>query len=175
MSDLKMKKSGIGAIHDNKIKDIDFAKLALQLNIQIRNLGKMVNLKLKKNLNLELMIILYYVNHMVYLLRLNGLALSTDYDRRSLYEIEQGNMKLPFMDTIKKAKDFICNYDAILAQSNKLNAAIYCFRSKNMYGMKDVQEIKATSDFTTDPQNPEEVVAALPDVDEKDFIEIKDE
>lgn len=84
-------------------------------------------------------------------------------------------MKLPFMDIIKKAKDFICNYDAILAQSNKLNAAIYCFRSKNMYGMKDVQEIKATSDFTTDPQNPEEVVAALPDVDEKDFIEIKDE
>lgn len=112
---------------------------------------------------------------MVYLLRLNGLALSTDYDRRSLYEIEQGNMKLPFMDTIKKAKDFICNYDAILAQSNKLNAAIYCFRSKNMYGMKDVQEIKASSDFTTDPQNPEEVVASLPDVDEKDFIEIKDE
>lgn len=44
-----------------------------------------------------------------------------------------------------------------------------------MYGMKDVQEIKASSDFTTDPQNPEEVVAALPDVDEKDFIEIKDE
>lgn len=44
-----------------------------------------------------------------------------------------------------------------------------------MYGMKDVQEIKATSDFSTDPQNPEEVVAALPDVDEKYFIEIKDE
>lgn len=112
---------------------------------------------------------------MAYLLLWNGLALSTDYDRRSLYEIEQGNMKLPFMDTVKRAKDFICNYDAILAQSNKLNAAIYCFRSKNMYGMKDVQEIKATSDFSTDPKDPESVVEALPDMDEKDFIEIKKE
>lgn len=84
-------------------------------------------------------------------------------------------MKLPFMDTVKKAKDFICNYDAILAQSNKLNAAIYCFRSKNMYGMKDVQEIKATSDFSTDPKDPEAVVEALPDMNEEDFIEIKKE
>ena len=40
MSDLKIKKSGIGAIQDNKIKDINFAKLALQLNIDIRKLGQ---------------------------------------------------------------------------------------------------------------------------------------
>lgn len=112
---------------------------------------------------------------MGFLLLLNGLALATDYDRRTLFDIENHKAKLQFSDAIKKAKEFIASYDAILAQSNKLNAAIYCFRAKNMYGMKDVQEIKATSDFTTDPQNPEEVVAALPDVDEKDFIEIKDE
>lgn len=112
---------------------------------------------------------------MDFLLLLNGLALATDYDRRSLFDIEQGNMRLPFTDTIKKAKEFIASYDAILAQSNKLNAAIYCFRAKNMYGMKDVQEIKATSDFSTDPQNPEQVVDALPEVDENDFIEIKGE
>ena len=42
-----------------------------------------------------------------------------------------------------------------------------------MYGMKDVQEIKASSDFTTDPRTPEDVVAALPDMDESNFIEIK--
>lgn len=59
MSDLKIKKSGIGAIHDNKIKDIDFAKLALQLNIQIRNLGK--NGKPKTNEELELRIDNYFV------------------------------------------------------------------------------------------------------------------
>ena len=44
-----------------------------------------------------------------------------------------------------------------------------------MYGMKDVQEIKATSDFSTDPKDPESVVEALPDMNEKDFIEIKKE
>ena len=51
MSDLKIKQKGIGAIQDNKIKNIDFAKLALQLNIQIRNLGK--NGKPKTNEELQ--------------------------------------------------------------------------------------------------------------------------
>lgn len=92
-----------------------------------------------------------------------------------MFDIENGRMKIPFADTVKKAKEFIASYDAVLAQSNKLNAAIYCFRAKNMYGMKDVQEIKATSDFSTDPENPEEVVINLPDMDEEKFIEIKSE
>lgn len=59
MSDLKMKKSGIGAIHDNKIKDIDFAKLALQLNIDIRKLGQ--NGKPKTREELETRIDEYFV------------------------------------------------------------------------------------------------------------------
>lgn len=36
----KMGRRNIGAIQDNKIKDIDFAKKALQLNIDTRNMGK---------------------------------------------------------------------------------------------------------------------------------------
>lgn len=50
MSDLKIKQKGIGAIQDNKIKDIDFAKLALQLNIDTRNLGKAGKPKTKEEL-----------------------------------------------------------------------------------------------------------------------------
>lgn len=102
-----------------------------------------------------------------------GLALATDYDRRTLYDIENQKAKVQFSDTIKKAKDFIATFDSVLAQSNKLNAAIYCFRAKNMYGMKDVQEIKATNDFNTNPDNPEEIVAALPEVDDSNFVEIE--
>ena len=96
-----------------------------------------------------------------------------DYDRVTVYQIEQQMAKVQFSNSIKRAKDFIANYDATLGMSNKANAAVYCFRAKNMYGMKDVQEIKASSDFTTDPRTPEDVVAALPDMDESKFIEIK--
>lgn len=71
-------------------------------------------------------------------------------------------------------KDYIANYDATLGMSNKVNAAIYCFRAKNMYGMKDVQEIKASTDFNADPTNPTEIVQALPEINEDNFVEIKD-
>lgn len=37
-----------------------------------------------------------------------------------------------------------------------------------------MQEIQTTTTYNTDPRSPEEVVQALPDVDENDFIEIKD-
>lgn len=37
-----------------------------------------------------------------------------------------------------------------------------------------MQEIQTTTIYNTDPRSPEEVVQALPDVDENDFIEIKD-
>lgn len=38
-----------------------------------------------------------------------------------------------------------------------------------------MQEIQTTTTYNTDPRSPEEVVQALPDVDEKDFIEIKND
>lgn len=74
-----------------------------------------------------------------------------------------GRRNLQFADTIKRAKDFIAGYDATLAMSNKLNAAIYCFRGKNIFGMKDVQEIHAVAgDDATKPQNVDEILNALP-------------
>lgn len=79
-----------------------------------------------------------------------------------------------FGDTVKQMKDYIANYDAMLGMSNKVNAAIYCFRAKNMYGMKDVQEIKAVSDYNTEPTDAEQIVAALP-TDSENFVEIKSE
>lgn len=105
------------------------------------------------------------------ILLLNGLALAVDYDRRTLFEIQKGNQSQPFMDIVKKAKDFIANYDAILAASNKMNSAVYCFRSKNFYGMKDVQQIEAVASNQGDvPTNADDMVATLPEA--PDVIEV---
>ena len=101
---------------------------------------------------------------MVLTLLLNGLALAVDYDRRTLFEIQKGNQSQPFMDIVKKAKDFIANYDAILAASNKMNSAVYCFRSKNFYGMKDVQQVEVAPTASGDvPNNADDMVATLPE------------
>lgn len=163
------KRSGIGSIQDNRIRDFDFSAKALQMNIEIRNLGKAGKPKTKEEL--EQRIDAFFAICQAYALpaTVEGLALATSYDRRSLFRMEQGDFNLPFVDTIRQAKEFIASFDAILAQSNKLNAAIYCFRAKNMYGMRDVQEIQATAAYNTDPEpeKVEEILEALPGIEEK--------
>lgn len=91
--------------------------------------------------------------------------MAIDYDRRSLFDITNRGRHDEFADTIKNAKDFIANYDAVLANNNKINAAVYCFRSKNFYGMKDVQQVEVAATPAGDvPVNSQDIVAALPEV-----------
>ena len=105
-----------------------------------------------------------------------GLALAVDYDRRSLFDIQTGKGKLAFSDIVKKAKDFIANYDAILASANKINSAVYCFRSKNFYGMKDVQQVEVSPTASGDvPNNGGDILATLPEAPEDPVIEIENE
>lgn len=105
-----------------------------------------------------------------------GLALAVDYDRRSLFDIQTGKGKLAFSDIVKKAKDFIANYDAILASANKINSAVYCFRSKNFYGMKDVQQVEVAPTASGDvPNNGGDILATLPEAPEDSVIEIENE
>lgn len=93
-----------------------------------------------------------------------GMTMSIDYDRRAVYDLENRRKDMLYADTVKRYKDYIANYDATLAISNKTNAAIYCFRAKNMYGMKDVQEIQAVAaPDATKPRNAEEILEALPE------------
>jgi len=42
---------------------------------------------------------------------------------------------------IKKAKQFIAEYDELMALEGLDNPILFMFRSKNYYGMKDIQEI----------------------------------
>lgn len=175
MSNGVVKRGKIGNIQDNRIEDMQLAQRILMCGRKALELGKAGKPKTVEDLQARFDAYLDVCVSYGLPPTVEGMALSIDYDRRTVYEIGQGNQKVQFMDTVKRMKDFIANYDAALGMSNKANAAIYCFRAKNMYGMKDVQEIKATSDYDTNPQNPEEVVNALPEVDENSFIEIKDD
>lgn len=54
----------------------------------------------------------------------------------------------------------------------KQNSAVYIFRSKNFYGMKDVQQIEAAVTPNADvPNNSNDLLQSLPEVpDKKDEI-----
>lgn len=154
----------IGAMQDNTCQDGEFVGKVLALNLQIRELG--LRGKPKTPDEMQDRITEYF--GLCQKAQLNptveGLALAVNYDRRSLFEISKGTFNLPFMDIIKEAKDFIAGYDAILAASNKMNSAVYCFRSKNFYGMKDNIQIEAVSNQSGDIPNQSGVnLAELPE------------
>jgi hypothetical protein len=160
-----------GAIHDNTVTDTAFVQKVLALNIDIRKLGQ--NGKPKTQQEMQDRIDEYFQLCQSYGLNptVEGLALAVDYDRRSLFDIQNGKGRLAFSDIVKKAKDFIANYDAILASANKINSAVYCFRSKNFYGMKDVQQVEVAPTASGDvPNNTDDLVATLPEA--PDVIEV---
>lgn len=65
---------------------------------------------------------------------------------------------------MKKAKDYIATYDAEMVANGKIPAPVYIFRSKNFYGMKDVQEVKVEANQNSQiPENAEEIIDKLPE------------
>ena len=153
MEEKLITRRGIGAIQDNTCQDGEFVSRALDLNLKIRSLG--LRGKPKTPQEMQDRITEYF--SLCQEARLNptveGLALAVNYDRRSLFDMSNGRFNLPFADIVKDAKDFIAGYDAILAASNKMNSAVYCFRSKNFYGMKDNIQIEAVSNQSGDIPN----------------------
>ena len=108
------------------------------------------------------------------ILLLNGLAIAIDYPRSSMFDIQKGRFKPEFADIIKKAKDLIANYDATFAQNGRQNSAVYIFRSKNFYNMRDVQQIEAVAPTNGDvPTNGEDLVSALPEAPEEKPVEVE--
>lgn len=161
---VKGKKGQIGKIMDNRIDDFQFTQRVLGFNIETKKLGDVGKPKSVQELKDRVDAYMELSYKWGLPPTVEGLALATSYDRKSLYDIEANRGKIAFSDTIKEAKDMIANYDAMMATSNKVNAAVYCFRSKNMYGMKDVQEIKAGPvEDASKPQDVESILNALPD------------
>ena len=69
-----------------------------------------------------------------------------------------------FTPIVKKAKDYIATYDAEMVHQGKIPAPVYIFRSKNYYGMKDVQEVKVEANANSQiPENAEEIIDKLPE------------
>ena len=93
-----------------------------------------------------------------------GLALVSGYARSSFYDISNGVFNTQFTDIVKKAKDYIATYDAEMVANGKIPAPVYIFRSKNYYGMKDVQEVKVEANQNSQiPENAEEIIDKLPE------------
>ncbi len=59
---------------------------------------------------------------------------------------------------IKKAKEFLHAFDAVMAETGRINFVAYCFRSKNYYGMVDKTEITVTpNEDSRPPMTPDEI------------------
>lgn len=75
-------------------------------------------------------------------------------------DVESG---LTTSNIVKRTKEFLHAYDAIMAASGKMNFLSYCFRSKNYYNMSDKQELVVVSDHGSIPLTPEEIAKNLPE------------
>lgn len=175
MSEMKMGRRNIGAMQ--KIDNIpnEEAKKALDFSLGISqiNTGRVQSpdeLAERFEKLFELAVDFGRLPRYEHLVMVSGLPKSTFYDYGNENYEHTPNPR--YSDVIKRAKYVISAAEADLASSGKIPAPVYIFRAKNYEGLRDVQEIKATSDFNTDPQTPEEIVNALPDVENEEFVEI---
>lgn len=159
----KIGRRNIGAMQNNVVKDRELSSKVLALGLVARDMGKT---KAQTARELEDRFDSYLQECVNYGLPpvVEGLVLISGYPRSSFWEIAQGLHHTELSDTIKTAKDYIQNYDAMMATMNKVNAAVYCFRAKNFYDMKDVQEIQAGPiEDPTKPTNATDILNALPE------------
>lgn len=149
-------------------KDRELAKKVLKFNLDVMQIG---NEKPKTPEELQDRFVDYLTlcsnNGMPP--TVEGLALCSGWCRTVFYEICEGRQSVQFTNVAKRAKDYVCNYDAAMASIGKVNAPVYIFRAKNFYNMKDVQEIQAVPvQDATKPQNETEILNALPEAPDKD-------
>ena len=159
----KMGRRNIGALQNNIVNDKNLTAKVLALGLVARNMGKA---KAQTAEELQNRFDDYLQECANYALppTVEGLVLISGYPKSSFWEIAQGLYHPELSDTIKIAKDYIQNYDATMATMNKVNAAVYCFRAKNFYDMKDVQEIKAGPiEDVTKPTNAADILNSLPE------------
>lgn len=171
----KMGRRNIGALQDNKPKtdkDRELAKKVLKFNLKVMQMGHDKPNSVEE-LEDRFTEYLSMCSEESMPPTVEGLALCSGWCRTAFYDIEQGKYNVEFMNTIKKAKDYVCNYDASMATLNKVNAPIYIFRAKNFYDMKDVQEIKAGPiNDPTKPNDESEILSTMPELPESSSASI---
>lgn len=98
-----------------------------------------------------------------------ALALCSGWDRRTLWDIENGvsHKGDGMSDVIKKAKDFIATLEAELARDGEINSTVYIFRAKNYFDMSDKQEVVVTPNVDNKiPDNADDIINAIPKLKE---------
>lgn len=174
----KMGRRNIGAICSTKNVQGDEVSKALQFSMKVATLNT-GRVQSPEELAERFEKLFQFAAEDKVLPRYEHLCLVSGLPKRTFYDYgNEDGLYSPskvYSPIIKKAKSIISAAEANLAATGKIPAPVYIFRAKNYEGLKDVQEIKATSDFSTDPKDPEAVVEALPDMNEEDFIEIKKE
>ena len=165
----KMGRRNIGALQDNKPKtdkDRELAKKVLKFNLKVMQMGHDKPNSVEE-LEDRFIDYLSMCSDEGMPPTVEGLALCSGWCRSTFYDIAERKVNVEFSDTIKKAKDYVCNYDASMATLNKVNAPIYIFRAKNFYDMKDVQEIKAGPiNDPTKPNNESDILNSMPELPE---------
>lgn len=92
------------------------------------------------------------------------MALALGIHRQTLWQWETGQIANPnYTYVIKKAKQILHGIDAELAMNGKIPPVTYIFRSKNYYGMKDVQEHVATVERPYEKLSGDKAQALLSD------------
>lgn len=174
---LNMGRRNIGALVDNSPKnkdDMEFAKIVNTINLKLWDLS--LNGKPKSVEELQDRIKAFFDIYATYGINptVEGLAIALDYDRKSLFDIaERERFKPEFADIIKKTKNMIANYDATLAQNGRQNSAVYIFRSKNFYGMKDVQQVEVAPTSESDkPNDSNDLLNTLPEAPDKGTVNV---
>lgn len=148
-------------------KDREVAKKVLKFNLEVMQMGR-EKPKSVEELQDRFVDYLTMCSQEGMPPTVEGLALCSGWCRSDFYDIAKGVRHVEFSDIVKKAKDYVCNYDASMATLNKVNAPVYIFRAKNFYDMKDVQEIKAGPiGDPTKPNDESEILNAMPELPEK--------
>ena len=153
----------IAALRNNIIDDKNLTAKVLALGLVAHNMGKS-KVQSAKELEDRFDEYLQACSDAALPPTVEGLVLISGYARTSFWEIAQGLHHPELTNIVKRAKDYIQNYDATMATMNKVNAAVYCFRAKNFYDMKDVQEIQAGPiQDPTKPTNASDILNSLPE------------
>lgn len=88
-------------------------------------------------------------------------ALGTTYNTLNDWEngSRDGQLGSSCSVVVKKAKQFIAEYDELMAMEGLDNPILFMFRAKNYYGMSDKQEISVSNGNTAlgDTLTPEEI------------------
>lgn len=178
MSDeFKMGRRNIGALHNRDNVPKDDAKKALLFSMQVAKLCP-ARVTSPEELEDRFTKLFELAAEQGVLPRYEHLVLVSGLPKRTFYDYGNENgLYSPseiYSPVIKRAKALIAAAEANLAATGKIPAPVYIFRAKNYEGLKDVQEIKAEPMYNTDPRNPQQIVDALPDMNEENFIEIKE-